>query len=237
MVASSTGTEPNVLPPDREGRIVFKGARDHVRMIVPETMEEQSLIHEIVSMHSKTSEILGGMGVVLDFQGRKIGEDGLSRLLQALWRSGMRVLSWITYDLETQNLLKSAGVHVGEYRAPVSREAGSSAPPLALAHSLRSGQRVEHDGDIIIVGHVNDGAEILAGGSVVVWGRLKGLAHAGLNGASGHFIVAGAFEAKQIRIGSKVGSYLGMEKEWWGRPVVVLLENDSLMVRDLKIER
>ena len=96
MVASSTGTEPNVLPPDREGRIVFKGARDHVRMIVPETMEEQSLIHEIVSMHSKTSEILGGMGVVLDFQGRKIGEDGLSRLLQALWRSGMRVLSWIT---------------------------------------------------------------------------------------------------------------------------------------------
>ena len=141
MVASSTETERNQLPPDREERIVFKGARDHVRMIIPETMEEQLLIHEIVSMHSKTSEILGGTGVVLDFQGRKIGEDGLSRFIQALWRSGMRVLSWITYDLETQNLLKSAGVHVGEYRAPVSREAGSSAPPLALAHSLRSGQR------------------------------------------------------------------------------------------------
>ena len=71
----------------------------------------------------------------------------------------------------------------------------------------------------------------------MVWGRLKGLAHAGLTGVSGHCIVAGAFEAKQIRIWSKVGSYLGMEKEWWGRPVVVLLENDSLMVRDLKIER
>ncbi len=237
MVVSSTGTERNLLPPDREERIVFKGARDHVRMIVPEAMEEQSLIHEIVSMHSKTSEILGEMGVVLDFQGRKIEEEGLSRLMQALWRSGMRVFSWITYDLETQNLLKSTGLHVGEYRAPVSQGGGSSVPPLALLHSLRSGQRVEHDGDIVIVGHVNDGAEILAGGSVVVWGKLKGLAHAGLDGVSGHFIVAGAFEAKQVRIGSKVGSYLGMEKEWWGRPVVVLLENDSLTVRDLKIER
>ena len=58
MVASSTGTEQNLPPPDREERIVFKGARDHVRMLIPETMEEQSLIHEIVSMHSKTSEIL-----------------------------------------------------------------------------------------------------------------------------------------------------------------------------------
>ena len=227
--------DPSLPVVDREEHILFKGAKDHVRMIVPEGMDDSSLLSDIRMLESRTSEILGGMGVVLDFQGRKIGNDALFELLRAIWHSGLRILSWVSLDLETQNRFKAIGFHVGEYRAPVSRDGSAADTPLVLLRSLRSGQRAEHEGDVVIVGHVNDGAEILAGGSVVVWGRLKGLAHAGLNQAPGHSITTGAFEAKQVRIGSKVGSYLGMEKEWWGRPVVVLLENDSLIVRELKI--
>jgi len=50
---------------------------------------------------------------------------------------------------------------------------------------------------------VNDGAEIFASGSICVWGRLKGVAHAGLDGHEEHTVIAGVFEAKQVRIGGK----------------------------------
>lgn len=64
-------------PPDREERIVFKGARDHVRMLIPETMWKNSRLYMRSSPCTKPpSEILGGMGVVLDFQGERSGRRG-----------------------------------------------------------------------------------------------------------------------------------------------------------------
>ncbi|HBU12606.1 MAG TPA: hypothetical protein DEB31_07755, partial [Clostridiales bacterium] len=48
--------------------------------------------------------------------------------------------------------------------------------------TVRSGQRIESEGDIVIVGDVNPGAEVIAGGSIAVFGKLRGLAHAGCGG-------------------------------------------------------
>jgi len=47
---------------------------------------------------------------------------------------------------------------------------------------LRSGQTVKHPGLVVIIGDVNPGAEILAGGDIIVWGKLQGVAHAGAFG-------------------------------------------------------
>jgi septum site-determining protein MinC len=50
---------------------------------------------------------------------------------------------------------------------------------LVVRRTLRSGQRVVHDGPVLVLGDVNPGAEVVAGGSVVVWGRLRGMVEAG----------------------------------------------------------
>lgn len=66
--------------------------------------------------------------------------------------------------------------------------------------SIRSGQRIEYEGSIVVLGDVNDGAEIIAGDNVVVVGVLRGLAHAGAYGNKKAIIAAASIECKQIRI-------------------------------------
>lgn len=70
--------------------------------------------------------------------------------------------------------------------------------------SLRSGQKVEFEGSIVILGDVNGGAEVLASDNIVVLGTLRGLAHAGANGNSEAIIAAHLIETPQIRIANVI---------------------------------
>lgn len=73
-----------------------------------------------------------------------------------------------------------------------------------VLNSLRSGQREEYQGSIVICGDVNFGAEIIAGGNIMVLGALRGLAHAGANGNKMAFISANFIDVTQIRIANLV---------------------------------
>ena len=66
--------------------------------------------------------------------------------------------------------------------------------------SLRSGQRIEYEGSLVIIGDVNAGAEVIAGENIVVLGILRGLAHAGAKGNKDAVIEAVEIGAVQIRI-------------------------------------
>ena len=68
--------------------------------------------------------------------------------------------------------------------------------------SLRSGQRIEFEGSVVIIGDVNDGAEIIAEDNIVVLGALRGMAHAGAKGNEQAIITARIIDSLQIRIGS-----------------------------------
>ena len=70
--------------------------------------------------------------------------------------------------------------------------------------SLRSGQRIEFEGSLVIIGDVNAGAEVIAGENIVILGTLRGLAHAGAKGNKDAVIEASSIEAVQIRIADMV---------------------------------
>ena len=70
--------------------------------------------------------------------------------------------------------------------------------------SLRSGQKVEFEGSIIILGDLNGGAEAIAGDNIVVLGSLRGLAHAGAKGNKKAIIAANIMDCKQLRIANIV---------------------------------
>ncbi len=68
--------------------------------------------------------------------------------------------------------------------------------------SLRSGQKLEFEGSIVIMGDVNDGAEVIAEDNIVVMGNLRGMAHAGAKGNENAIIAAHVINSPQIRIAS-----------------------------------
>jgi len=70
--------------------------------------------------------------------------------------------------------------------------------------SLRSGQKIEFEGSIVILGDVNYGAEVVAEDNIVVLGVLRGMAHAGAKGNVDAIIAAHRIDSPQIRIASKI---------------------------------
>lgn len=72
--------------------------------------------------------------------------------------------------------------------------------PLYLETTLRSGADIQHNGTVVILGDVNPGGSITAEGDIIVWGRLRGFAHAGSKGNSRCLIMALQMEPTQLRI-------------------------------------
>ena len=200
-----------------------------VRCVIPEDLPAADFKSEFDKVMEDGGSILDGARMVLDFGARAISEATVTALLsEFVWPSGASVAAWITYDAVSQELLKRAGLCTSE---PAPSEGGSRSA-LVLHRSLRSGQRVEHRGDVIVTGHVNDGAEILASGNITVLGRLNGLLHAGYESGdedSDVVVVSRCMEAMQVRIGSKIGS-LGRDAEWWGKRVIVSVRDGAVLI-------
>lgn len=70
--------------------------------------------------------------------------------------------------------------------------------------SLRSGQKIEYEGSVVIIGDVNNGAEVIAVDNIVIVGALRGLAHAGAKGNKKAIIAADIIDTPQLRIANVV---------------------------------
>lgn len=81
------------------------------------------------------------------------------------------------------------------------------AESIFVRQTVRSGQRIECEGDIVIIGDVNAGAEVMAGGSIAVFGKLRGLAHAGCGGRRDVCVAAIRMCPKQLRLSGRVVSF------------------------------
>jgi septum site-determining protein MinC len=87
---------------------------------------------------------------------------------------------------------------------PVEENGQSMAEPLYLQVTLRSGAEIRHNGTVIVLGDTNPGSAIVADGDIIVWGRLRGVAHAGAKGNAKCLIMALQMEPTQIRISNYV---------------------------------
>lgn len=84
---------------------------------------------------------------------------------------------------------------------PSSSESASAlADPLYLQTTLRSGGDIQHNGTVVVLGDLNPGSSVVAHGDILVWGRLRGIAHAGAKGNARCLIMALQMDPTQLRI-------------------------------------
>jgi len=101
------------------------------------------------------------------------------------------------YSVEQQDLPKLLTTPPILGQAPL-------ALPLYLQTTLRSGAEIRHGGTVVLMGDLNPGSAIVADGDILIWGRLRGLAHAGANGNDRCLILALQMEPTQLRIADVV---------------------------------
>ena len=98
-----------------------------------------------------------------------------------------------------------------------------------ILRSIRSGNKEEYGGSIVVCGDVNSGAEIVAGGNITITGILRGVAHAGANGNTKAIISANTIESTQIRISNLVKEITEVEEKC---PIFGIKDNGIELLKD-----
>ena len=95
--------------------------------------------------------------------------------------------------------------------------------------SLRSGQKLETEGSLVIIGDVNSGAEVVASDNIIVLGNLRGLAHAGAKGNKQAIIAAGLLDTVQIRI-SNIVREIDRDEEPMHKQAYVYVHDNKIII-------
>jgi len=163
---------------------------------------------------SERGAFLSGSRVVIDLGQLSLMVVELEALLEECRGAGLAEVGVLSHNERLRSVARAMGILHG---LEDDRAAGQAivrdtitSPDMEVnecglvAATVRSGHSVWNPGNIIVLGDVNPGAEIVAGGSVIVWGTLRGTVHAGTSGASGAVVCALCLEPTQLRIGDQI---------------------------------
>jgi septum site-determining protein MinC len=194
---------------DRTQAVTIKGTSDGLVIALGEGPFNAILEETEAQLTSRASFFLGGR-VALRVGDRPLSVEQLLTIGTAIERCGMTLWAVESEHPETLAAALELGLETGlRPSAPstptapdqISRE---EMVGIVVRGTLRSGQPLHHAGHITIIGDVNPGAEIVAAGDIVVWGKLRGIVHAGAMGDEGAVVCALQLAPGQIRIGSHI---------------------------------
>lgn len=190
--------------------ITIKGTRDGL-LITLESGELPELLNEIRTLIEGRNTFFRGGKVAVQAGDRKLSLAEVTRLKQTLERYDLSVWAILSTDPNSQEAAKKLGLESSLEEAlpnmpemPALGESLVAGTGVLMHKTLRSGQAVEHAGHVVIIGDVNPGSEIIAGGDVIVWGRLRGIVHAGAGGDEQRCVCALDLSPTQLRIGNHI---------------------------------
>lgn len=187
------------------------------------------------------SGFFSGRPVVLDLSAVTLTTSAIAHLLAELGTRGIRVmgLEGIAVDKVGPNLPpvvsggRPAPVEVVNARsapAPPPRPEPTSAP-LLVDCPVRSGQSVFHpDGDLTVLGSVGSGAEVMAGGSIHIYGALRGRAMAGTSGNRAARIYCLRLHAELLAIDGYYRTAEHLDAKVLGKPIQAWLTEETLNI-------
>jgi septum site-determining protein MinC len=200
------------------------------------------LLGELVSRLDQTPSFFKGGRVALQVGPRQMTKGQLKHVGDLLQAHQMSLWAVITESDITREQAMSLGlestlipVHAAR---PGDKEDGiavsEETDAILVRRTLRSGQSLHHPGHVVVVGDVNPGAEVVAGGDVVVWGRLRGIVHAGASGDDSAVVCALALAPMQLRISRHIarspGSELDQKHSNGIAPEVAFVQDDQIVV-------
>ncbi len=199
-----------------DGDVLIKGIGDGLLITLGAAGSWADAEAKLAQSIEAQQNFFRGAEVTLDVGERALKKDDIRKLRDKLAKHDVTLRAVLgespdtirsarRLDLETE--LESVPANDiqsddGELAPIDSSERGSSG--VLVKKSLRSGRIVRHVGHVVIIGDVNPGSQVIAGGDVLVWGRLRGTVHAGANGDESAFVCALDMRPMQLRIANHV---------------------------------
>lgn len=173
----------------------IKGTRHGLTISILDDTELPEIIEQLRRKLLSARDFFAGASVSIEYGEQVLEEEQIKMIEETIVEFGM--------VLDNQ-MEKTDFVPVGhKYLEGQNLAMGNKdeeVPTILVRRTLRSGQKIHYDGNVVIMGDVNPGAEIVCGGDILVLGSLRGVAHAGVKGNTNSVVFAFRFEPTQLRI-------------------------------------
>ena len=190
----------------------IKGLRDGLLVTLGDGVwsdESEALLEQIQSQ----ADFFNGARLALDVGNAILHVVELSQLRDRLSERGVTLWAVVSNSPTTEQTAQVLGLATRLVKpkpeAPL-RSMGAdfqeSDTGILVQRTLRSGMKLQYAGHIALIGDVNPGAEILARGNVIVWGRMRGVVHAGAEGDESAVVCALDLSPTQLRIAGHIAT-------------------------------
>jgi len=195
-------------------------------------------LDEIDATLARSPGFFAGKPVVLDLSAVDLSRSAIAHLISSLEQRDIRILGIEGVDavhLTTSMppLLTGGRNCILAQNEPKKPEAKPKPVSLLLESPVRSGQSIFCEGDVTVLGSVGSGAEIVAGGSIHVYGALRGRAMAGFNGNSAARIFCQKIEAELLAIDGYYQTAEEIDVALRNRPAQAWLEGHTMKITPL----
>lgn len=225
-------------------RVVIKGTSDGL-IITLGVGAWPGLLDELNEHLGQKASFFKGGRVALRVGPRQLTRPQLEAVGQILTQHQVSLWAVESDSAGTREAAAQLGLETTLFPKPqpasvpqVAEDDGTTAgDSIVVQRTLRSGQVLYHAGHVVVIGDVNPGAEIRAGGNVVVWGRLRGTVHAGVGekGLGDRAIVCALQLAPtQLRIGEHLSRSPSHETELESMPEIASVQDNQIVAETWK---
>jgi septum site-determining protein MinC len=227
---------------DPTRQLVRLRGRSYVAFVFSPVVPIVDWLAEIDATLARSPGYFVGKPIVLDLAAVDLSAPAIAHLLGSLEERSIRVLGIEGVDEERLTtsmppLLTGGRACVITRNEPAQKpepEAKPKPTSLLLENPVRSGQSVVFtEGDVTVLGSVGSGAEIVAGGSIHIYGTLRGRAMAGVNGNSSARIYCQKIEAELLAIDGYYQTAEEIDASLRNRPAQAWLQGDTMKITPL----
>lgn len=207
----------------QENYVIFKGTKDGITILLHPDAEYEEIKAHLEKKVEDASKFFDGVKTSLTFKGRELTEEQETELLNIIsTKTNMNI-----------TFLKTSNPEVAQLTALLSQEIKQENITKFHRGSIRSGQCLEFEGSIVLIGDVNPGGEIKAEGNIIILGQLKGMAHAGCKGSENAFVTALYMIPVQLRIADIITRFPEENKKGPKPPEYAYIEDGQIYVMPL----
>lgn len=185
-----------------EGGITFKATVNGLILVMKEEDSFESIIEQVEKKLESAGRFFRGASISVKYRGKKLSKEEEEILFRIMTdKTGAEIKSVEEDRDESVKSDNEADTPAGVFRMKKLFFKGIYEGATKFHRgTVRSGQLISFEGNVVVIGDVNPGGEIIAAGNVVVMGSLRGIVHAGADGNKEAVVVALNLQPTQLRI-------------------------------------
>lgn len=227
----------------KKNSIVIKGNKYGIVVVMDSDTSFDEIKNQLEEKLKESARFFGNGTMAISFEGRNLDDEQQKELLNVISESSdLNIACIIDHDEKLTEIFKKSVEKIENIDDNKEDEPTPDSTPVVdvdkntgkfFRGTLRSGQILESDTSIVVIGDVNPGASVSAGGNIIILGSLKGTVSAGMNGDEKAFIVALDMAPVQVRIGDTIARCPERQKKAKPETKIAYLNNGTIYIDPL----